>query len=155
MNIALTGATGFVGSHVLAELQEQGHEPIALVRSQDAAGKVAAGGTAPAVVDLHERPAVADLLRDADAAIHTASPGDESSAGLDAAVIDAAIAAFTGTDKPYPHWSSLLDALRQQPMQIHPRCPFSRVRFRGPLLRQGREIGDGGILRGGVAETAC
>ena len=32
MNVALTGATGFVGSHVLAALVEHGHEVTALVR---------------------------------------------------------------------------------------------------------------------------
>ena len=32
MNVALTGATGFIGSHVLAEFQEHGHEVTALVR---------------------------------------------------------------------------------------------------------------------------
>ena len=32
MKIALTGATGFVGSHILTELHSHGHEVIALVR---------------------------------------------------------------------------------------------------------------------------
>jgi uncharacterized protein YbjT (DUF2867 family) len=32
MNVALTGATGFVGSHVLTELLKHGHEVTALVR---------------------------------------------------------------------------------------------------------------------------
>ncbi|MCW3036342.1 MAG: hypothetical protein JWM17_1654, partial [Actinobacteria bacterium] len=32
MNVALTGATGFIGSHILAELQAHGHVVTALVR---------------------------------------------------------------------------------------------------------------------------
>ena len=32
MNVALTGATGFIGSHVMAELLGHGHEVTALVR---------------------------------------------------------------------------------------------------------------------------
>ncbi|MFY9867738.1 MAG: NAD(P)H-binding protein [Trebonia sp.] len=81
MKIALTGATGFVGSHVLTELREHGHEVTAFVRDDAQADRVAARGATPAVVDLYDRPAVAGLLRDADGAIHTASPGDATSAG--------------------------------------------------------------------------
>jgi nucleoside-diphosphate-sugar epimerase len=103
MRVALTGATGFVGSHVLTELQEHGHEVIALVRHE--ADSVAARGATPVLVDLDDRPALVRLLRDAHAAIHTASPGDETSANLDAAVADAAIEAFAGTGKPYLHIS--------------------------------------------------
>jgi nucleoside-diphosphate-sugar epimerase len=103
MKIALTGATGFIGSHMLAELQEHGHEVTALVRADPEV--VAGRGATPAVVDLYDRPSVVRLLRDADAAIHTASPGDASSAELDSAVVDAAIEAFGGTGKPYLHIS--------------------------------------------------
>jgi nucleoside-diphosphate-sugar epimerase len=105
MNVALTGATGFIGSHVLAELEEHGHEVTALVRDDAQAEAVAARGVTPAVVDLYDRPAVVRLLSDADGAIHTASPGDETSADLDSAVVDAAIEAFDGTGKPYLHIS--------------------------------------------------
>jgi uncharacterized protein YbjT (DUF2867 family) len=33
MKVALTGATGYIGSHVLTELHEHGHEVTALVQN--------------------------------------------------------------------------------------------------------------------------
>src|SRR4051812_47745780 len=103
MKVALTGATGFIGSHVLAELEDHGHEVTALVRDGGDAEALACGGVTPAGVDLYDRPALVSLLSDADGAIHTASPGDETSAELDSAVVDAATEAFGGTGKPYLH----------------------------------------------------
>lgn len=107
MKVALTGATGFVGSHILSELTANGHEVTALVRDNPQAEVVARRGATPQVVDLHDRPAVVRLLRDADGAIHTASPGDATSADLDSAVVDAVIDAFAGTGKPYLQISGL------------------------------------------------
>jgi nucleoside-diphosphate-sugar epimerase len=101
MKVALTGATGFVGSHILTELLSHGHEVTALVRDDAQAGVAAARGATPAVVDLYDRPVLADLLGMADGAIHTASPGDATSAQLDSAVVDAVIASLAGTGKPY------------------------------------------------------
>jgi nucleoside-diphosphate-sugar epimerase len=105
MKVALTGATGYIGSHVLTELQEHGHEVTALVRGDTQADIVAARGAKAAVVDLYDRPAVAALLEEADGAIHAASPNDATSADLDSAVVDAVIDAFAGTGKPYLHIS--------------------------------------------------
>lgn len=107
MRIALTGATGFVGSHILAELTSAGHEVVALVRTDADATVVAARGATPAVVDLYDRPAVVQILSAADGAVHAASPGDATSADLDAAVADAAIESFEGTGKPYAHISGV------------------------------------------------
>src|SRR5580704_8454545 len=100
MKVVLTGATGFVGSHVLADLYQHGHEVTALVRDDAQADTVAARGATPVVVDLYDRPAVARLLGHADGAIHTASPGDATSADLDSAVVDAVTGAFAGTGHP-------------------------------------------------------
>ena len=69
MKVALTGATGFIGSHVLAELREHGHEVTSLARDRDQADKTAASGATPVVIDLYDRPRVVALLRDADGAI--------------------------------------------------------------------------------------
>jgi nucleoside-diphosphate-sugar epimerase len=107
MKVALTGATGYIGSHILTELLKHGHEVTALVRDDTQADTVKARGATPAVADLYDRPAVAGLLGKTDGAIHTASPGDATSAGLDSAVVDAATDAFGGTGKPYLHVSGL------------------------------------------------
>jgi nucleoside-diphosphate-sugar epimerase len=107
MKVVLTGATGFVGSHVLSELHSHGHEVTALVRDDAQAKVVAARGATPAVADLYDQPTIESLLSNADGAIHTASPGDATSANLDSAVVDAVTSAFDGTGKPYLQVSGL------------------------------------------------
>jgi nucleoside-diphosphate-sugar epimerase len=107
MKVVLTGATGFIGSHVLADLYKHGHKVTALVRDGAQAETVAARGATPVVVDLYDRPTVTRLLGNADGVIHTASPGDATSANLDSAVVDAVIDAFGGTGKSYLQISGL------------------------------------------------
>jgi len=162
MNVAVTGATGFIGSHVVQDLLEHGHQVTALVRADDQAQAVAARGATPAVVDLYDQQAVASLFGRADGAIHTASPGDETSANLDSAVADAAIDAFAGTGKPYTQISgawiyggnpaiteeSPLDA----PALVAWREPIEQrvlntADMRGVVIVSGTAYGDGG---GGV-----
>ena len=63
MKIALTGATGFIGSHILTELQSHGHEVIALVRDDTEAASVTARGATAAIVDLYDRPARRQTLQ--------------------------------------------------------------------------------------------
>ena len=157
MKVALTGATGFIGSHILSQLQEHGHEVTGLVR--DDPETVAARGGTPAVVDLYDRAALVSLLRDADAAIHTASPGDQTSADLDAAVADAAIEAFAGTGKPYLHisgqWiygdntSITEESPFKAPALVAWREPIERrildaTGMRGAVIVSGVAYGDGG-----------
>lgn len=101
MKVTLTGATGFVGSHILAALREHGYEVTALVRDSAKADDVRDRGATPVATDLYDRAAVAAAFAGADAAIHAASPGDETSAELDAAVADGAVDAFAGTGKPF------------------------------------------------------
>ncbi|HEX2323402.1 MAG TPA: NAD-dependent epimerase/dehydratase family protein [Streptosporangiaceae bacterium] len=137
MNVTLTGSTGFIGSHILTELQQHGHQVTALARNDTQAAKIAATGATPAVVDLYDRPAVAGEFRSADAAIHTASPGDATSAKLDAAVADAAIDAFAGTGKPYLHISG--DWVYGNNQAITEESPFrapAMVAWREPIERR-------------------
>jgi nucleoside-diphosphate-sugar epimerase len=162
MQVALTGATGFVGSHILAELRAHGHEVTALVRDDAQAAIVAQRGGTAAVVDLYDRTRVVGLLKDTDGAVHTASPGDETSANLDSAVVDAAIEAFTGTGKPYLHISGQwiygdnVHISEDSPLQAPPLVSWkepidSRVLdaegMRGVVIVSGVAYGDSG---GGV-----
>jgi nucleoside-diphosphate-sugar epimerase len=101
MKVILTGATGFVGSHILAELQEHGHEVTALVQDAPQVDMVKERGATATVVDLYDRAGVVSALGDADAAIHTASPGDATSAQLDSAVVDAVLDAYAGSGKAF------------------------------------------------------
>jgi nucleoside-diphosphate-sugar epimerase len=162
MKVALTGATGFLGSHIFAELQAHGHEVIALVRDDAQSQVVADRGASPAIVDLYDRPAIVKAFSAADGAIHTASPGDGTSADLDSAVVDAAIEAFDGTGKPYLHISGAWiygsntaiteDSAYNAPAMVSWREPIDRrVRdaggMRGVVIVSSVAYGDGG---GGV-----
>lgn len=159
LRVALTGATGFIGSHVLTELQEHGHEVTALVRDDAQAEIVAARGASPVVVDLYDRAAVVNLLSSADGAIHTASPGDETSAALDSAVVDAAIDALAGSGKPYIQIGGLWvygdnstiteDSPFAAPPMVAWKEPIERrvlaaSDMRGVVIVSGTAYGDGG-----------
>jgi nucleoside-diphosphate-sugar epimerase len=165
MKVALTGATGFIGSHVLTDLYKHGHEVTALVRNDDQADVVAARGATPTVVDLYDRPSVVSVFGDADGAIHTASPGDASSADLDSAVVDAAIDAYAGTGKPFIEISGVWiygdntsiteDSPFQAPALVAWKEPLqSRVLavddMRGVVIISGVAYGDGGGAVPGV-----
>jgi nucleoside-diphosphate-sugar epimerase len=140
-------------------LREHGHDVTALVRDKDQAQVVAARGASPAVVHLYDRPAAVSRLRNADAAIHTASPGDATSADLDAAVVDAAIEAFAGTGKPYLHISGAWvyganpaiteDSPFDPPAMVAWRVPIERrvlaaSGMRGVVILSSVAYGDGG-----------
>jgi nucleoside-diphosphate-sugar epimerase len=103
MKIVLTGATGYIGSALLTRLVADGHSVTALVRSDEAAATVAGRGAVPVIGDLYDPDWVTAQFRAADGAIHTAAPGDGTSERMDRSVTEAAVRAFSGTEKPYVH----------------------------------------------------
>ncbi|MDR7271731.1 putative NADH-flavin reductase [Pelomonas saccharophila] len=73
MNIALIGATGFVGAAVLAELLQRGHQVTALVR--DPAKLQARTGLTAVAADAYDASAVASAVRGHDAVVSAFNPG--------------------------------------------------------------------------------
>ncbi len=77
MRVAVTGATGFTGGHLLRQLVGAGHTPRALVRSADKLRRVEAlhgiGPVDHVVGDVTDPHAVAAMLDGCDAVIHTAA----------------------------------------------------------------------------------
>jgi nucleoside-diphosphate-sugar epimerase len=101
MQVLLTGGTGFIGAATLTALTAAGHDVVAAVRSDEAGEKVRAGGARPLVGDITDREWFTEQLRGVDAAIHLAT--DNQGPAMDEAVVDAAIAAFGGSTKPFVH----------------------------------------------------
>jgi len=81
MNIALIGATGFVGAAVLSTLLQRGHQVTALVR--DPSKLAPRPGLTVAVADAYDADAVAAAVRGHDAVVSAFNPGWNDSALYD------------------------------------------------------------------------
>lgn len=107
MNVFLTGGTGYVGSSVLTSLVGAGHQVTALVRNEDKAAQVSAAGATPLIGDLTDTDLLAKAAGEAEAVIHVGSPGDATSADVDAGVVEAFLGALAGSGKVYLHTSGV------------------------------------------------
>ncbi|MFL5521190.1 MAG: NAD-dependent epimerase/dehydratase family protein, partial [Gemmatimonadales bacterium] len=73
MKALVTGATGFVGSHLVDRLLAAGDEVTALVRSPTKAAGLAERGVRLVQGDLHDLRALADAVRGQDVVQHVAA----------------------------------------------------------------------------------
>jgi nucleoside-diphosphate-sugar epimerase len=104
MRVFLTGATGFIGSHIVPELIGAGHEVLGLTRSDQGARWLERAGAKPHRGSLEDPETLARGAAEADAVIHTAF--DHNFADFlantqkDRQVIEAMGAALAGSDRP-------------------------------------------------------
>ncbi len=107
MKVFLTGATGYIGAAIADALQKSNHYVIGLARSTESAEKLRSRGIEPHHGDLRDKESLRAAASSADAAIHAASPNDATSAELDNIVLDAILAEFKGTSKPFLYTSGI------------------------------------------------
>jgi len=104
MRVFITGASGFVGSAIVQELLQNGHEVLGLVRSDAAAQKLASTGAAVLQGDVNDPEILRQGVSTSDAVIHTAFNHDfskyKANCEADRRVIEIFGEALTGTDKP-------------------------------------------------------
>jgi nucleoside-diphosphate-sugar epimerase len=82
-SVFLTGATGYVGSHVLAELARRGHKLVCLARSTKAAQRLESEGHAIQLGDLSGPTDWMKAATKSDTILHTAFPYGDDGQELD------------------------------------------------------------------------
>ncbi len=109
MRVFVTGASGWIGSAVTAELITAGHQVVGLARSDASAQAVREAGAAPLRGDIQDLDVVRAGARDSDAVIHMAFRHDvafrdgdfEAAVASNQAAIEAIGEELAGSDRPF------------------------------------------------------
>jgi nucleoside-diphosphate-sugar epimerase len=105
MKVFVTGATGFIGSAVVQELLENGHQVLGLARSEESAEKLTMQGASAHRGDLNDVQSLKSGASICDAVIHLGFVHDFSNfaemCALDHRVITAIVSELIGSEKQF------------------------------------------------------
>jgi nucleoside-diphosphate-sugar epimerase len=162
MRVFITGGTGFIGSAVVRELLDAGHEVVGLARSEKSQQALAAAGASALDGSLEDTGSLKRGAKNADAAMHLAFIHNfaefVAAAATDKQAIEAIGEALTGTGKPFIVTSGVpsnadgsVVTENDEPDPRFPRqseaaaLPFVERGVRVSIVRPSRFVHDAGI----------
>lgn len=100
MRIFITGATGYIGSHVAKAFRNAGHRVYGLTRSANKAKLLMADEIIPVIGSMQEPDSFLHIAKDSDVLVHAAVDYENDSAELDLRTVENLISSSSANKRP-------------------------------------------------------